>query len=163
MIRLSVPGSLLYRDLVLRVVESSCKLVQLPPEHVQEAGQRPPDDQFDTQVVSAFSEAFNNIAIHGYRGAAGEVCVEIEVEHDALIIRLMDHGVTFDPTREVPRQPPGLPEGGMGLFILHQFMDEIAYEPGSPPAVPNVLRLVKRRGRGARSGRAGVAPNNDSR
>ena len=33
----------------------------------------------------------------------------------------------------------GLPESGMGLFIIRSFMDEVVYEPGSP----NVLRIAK--------------------
>jgi serine/threonine-protein kinase RsbW len=92
--------------------------------------------------VSAFGEAFNNIALHSYRaGPPGDVDIEIESEEDRIVIRLMDTGTSFDPASVTPPDMEDLPESGMGLFIMHSFMDEVDYRPGSP----NVLRLAKRR------------------
>ena len=34
----------------------------------------------------------------------------------------------------------------MGLFIMRATMDKVSYTRGTPPAVPNVLTLVKRFG-----------------
>ncbi|MBA3542668.1 MAG: hypothetical protein H0T79_23835, partial [Deltaproteobacteria bacterium] len=64
-IRLSVPGTLRYRALAVRVVGEAARLVSASPS-------RDPDDPmihdvrdpFDTAVVSAFMEIFNNVAIH---------------------------------------------------------------------------------------------------
>jgi serine/threonine-protein kinase RsbW len=145
MITLTVPGALLYRQLVLRVVESSCKLARarLRP------GQEQKRNEFDDEVVSAFSEAFNNVAIHGYAGRAGDVRVEIECEQDGLTIRMFDIGRSFDPS-EIGKPPAEeLPESGMGLYIIHSFMDRVSYLPGDPPGTPNLLVLHKRLRRGA--------------
>lgn len=147
MIRLSVPGSLEHREVVLRVVESSCKLVRL--RKLQELGQEAvlAQEQFETEVVSALGEAFNNVAIHGYGSGnqAGEVVLEIEATADAIVIRLKDYGTGFDPS-VVPAPDLGqLPESGMGMFIISSFMDSVVYERGSPPDSPNVLCLIKRR------------------
>jgi serine/threonine-protein kinase RsbW len=143
MIRLSVPGSLSYRDLVLRVVESGCKLVEPAPVGVQDASQ---GDDFEHQLVSAFGEAFNNVAIHGYRGAPpGEVRIEIEPEPGKLTLRMFDWGKSFDPTLAAATAPPALSESKMGLYIIRSFADEVRYRAGSPPNEPNVLELVKRR------------------
>jgi serine/threonine-protein kinase RsbW len=147
MIRLSVPGSLLYRELVLRAVESSCKLVRpdSDSDDLQEpshgAGTR--DDQFETQLVSAVGEAFNNIALHAYGAAAtGRVEIEITPLSDRLTIVLRDTGKSFDPGSVPPPDLEGLPESGMGLFIIRSFVDLVEYEAGRDGA-PNLLRLVK--------------------
>jgi serine/threonine-protein kinase RsbW len=145
MITLTVPGSLLYRQLVLRVVESSCKLARsnLSGGHEQKRS------ELDDELLSAFSEAFNNVAIHGYCERQGEVRVEIEPEHDGITIRLYDTGRSFDPD-EIGKPPvEELPESGMGLYIIHSFMDVVSYHPGDPPRTPNLLVMHKRLRRGA--------------
>jgi serine/threonine-protein kinase RsbW len=55
---------------------------------------------------------------------------------------MTDTGQSFDPDTIGPPELDELPEGGMGLFIMRSFMDEVDYHPGPP----NVLRLKKRRG-----------------
>lgn len=135
MITLTVPGKLTHRALVLRVIESSCKLVR---------GNAPGRDWFDNQVVSAFSEAFNNVAIHGYRDRPGEVRIEIETAPDGITIRMLDAGRSLDPARLSNPSLHDLPESGMGLYIIHSFVDSVTYEPRSPPDGLNVLCLKKR-------------------
>jgi serine/threonine-protein kinase RsbW len=142
MVRLSVPGSLVYRNLAIRVVASSCKLVGCD---LQGAGHAIADE-FDSEVVSAFGEAFNNIAIHGYAGGPpGDIEIEIEIEVDAITIRLRDMGRTYDPFAVPPPKLERLPESGMGLYIIQSFMDRVAYSPGNPPEKANELWLYKRR------------------
>ena len=102
-------------------------------------------DQFATEVVSAFSEAFNNIVLHGYDGVPQQD-IEIRIVHRSvsettreLSIELRDEGRVFDPGQYL-ELPDELPERGMGLFIIRSFMDEMRYVAGPP----NVLTLVKR-------------------
>jgi serine/threonine-protein kinase RsbW len=129
LIRLSVPGTLQYRDLAMRFVTAACKLV--------EPGAVPRD--FDDKVVSAFGEAFNNVALHAYRERRGELHVEVELLPDRMTLRLLDHGASFD-LDGVPRPDLDLlHESGMGVFIIRSFMDEVTYTPG----VPNVLSMTK--------------------
>jgi len=149
MIRLSVPGTLKYRALVLRVVASSCKLLRSEAQGLQEASHELQAEEFDAQVVSAIGEAFNNIAIHGYRpGSVGDVQIEIGPLPDGIELCMMDHGVTFDLSLAEPirpsNEPDQLPESGMGLYIIRSFMDTVAYRAGAGPEQPNVLRLTKR-------------------
>ncbi|HWZ89080.1 MAG TPA: ATP-binding protein [Polyangiaceae bacterium] len=151
MIRLSVPGTLLFRDVVLRVTASTCKLMRssalnaqlVTPEIKQEPSRE--DHEFDDKVVSAVGEAFNNVAIHAYRGgAAGTVDLEFEIGQDRITIRLLDTGVAFEPGKELTPDFTALPESRMGLYIVRSFMDEVTYRRGNPPTVPNVLTLSKR-------------------
>ena len=140
---LHLPGLLIYRDLVLAVVAEVCRTkVSSAGEHLQ-AGRGPHDFQFE--IVSAVSEAFNNVALHG---SSGGVVPQLEIEllsdQDFIVIHMKDTGQSFDPMLlDAPRlrAMPELPESGMGLFIITSFMDEVEYRPG----VPNVLRMLKRR------------------
>jgi serine/threonine-protein kinase RsbW len=144
MVRLSVPGTLLYRDLILRVVTSFCRLARTTAQSKQEASRAPSDD-FDEKVVSAVGEAFNNVAIHGYRGRPpGNVELELEFLGDGVEIRLFDTGAAFDPTHGPAPQVSSLPESNMGLFIIRSCVDSVTYRSGGSPAVPNVLTLTKR-------------------
>ena len=80
MIRLTVPGTLEYRDVAMRVVTAAAKLVEPGPE----------SDEFDAEVVSALGEAFNNIAIHGYADHGGEIEIEIDVQRDRMVLRMLE-------------------------------------------------------------------------
>lgn len=136
MIRLSVPGTLVYRDVAVRVVGSAARILRC------DAPQQGSDlaDEFASQIVSAFGEAFNNLVIHGYRGMTpGRVDIEARNVNGVFELELRDHGRAFDPSshREMPDE---LPEGGMGLFIMRSFVDELRYCEGPP----NVLTMVKR-------------------
>lgn len=134
MIHLRVPGQLAYRDLANRAVSAACKLV--PASRMDRAR----STNFTHEVVSAIGEAFNNVAIHGYKGIEpGDVCFDITTEPDRMEIRVSDYGHAFDPQAVPVPDLDGLPESGMGLFIIRSFMDDVRYLAGSP----NVLVLTK--------------------
>lgn len=136
MIRVRVPGALKYRDLAVRAVAAACKLVG--------SGDAPPPGprrEFDDQVISAFSEAFNNAALHSYRGRPlGDVEIEMNVGKEGITIRMLDFGNSFDFSNVPEPDLDALPESGLGLFIIKSFMDEVTYQPGAP----NVLSMTKR-------------------
>jgi len=127
MIRLQVPSRLEYRDLAIRTVASACKLVP-----------RVRDD-FSHGVISAFSEALNNVVLHGYGIDGGDIQIEIEVGRDRLIICLMDYGRSFDLEAVPPPDLESLPESGLGVFIMRSFMDDVTYVGG----IPNRLSMTK--------------------
>jgi serine/threonine-protein kinase RsbW len=92
-------------------------------------------------VISAVGEAFNNIAVHGYRDARpGVVEIDVAVDRRGLAVEMRDYGRSFDPRHATPPDLDALPESGMGIFIMNEVMDEVDYRPGRP----NVLTLVKR-------------------
>lgn len=145
-IRLTVPGTLHYRAIAVRVVAEAARLVSC-------SAQRDPEDPlsndvrhpFDTAVVSAFMEIFNNIAIHAYnRKGGGAIEIAITPTERDLVIEVRDHGSPFDIDEVAPLPSEldenTLPEGGMGIHIAKTMLDEISYEPGPP----NLWRLCKR-------------------
>jgi anti-sigma regulatory factor (Ser/Thr protein kinase) len=146
-IRLTIPGTLRYRAIAVRVVAEAARLVsasaRVDPKDPFMLDVRHP---FDTAVVSAFMEIFNNIAIHAYqRREGGMIELSITPDDRELVIELRDDGRPFDIDRVEP--PPiglddddSLPEGGMGIHIAKTMLDEMTYEPGPP----NLWRLCKR-------------------
>lgn len=144
-IRLTVPGTLRYRGVAVRAVAEAARLVSC-------SEQRDPNDPlsndvrdpFDTAVVSAFAEIFNNVAIHAYqRKGGGTIEIAITLTEAELVIEVKDHGRPFDlhavPPVPAELDPDSLPEGGMGIHIAKTMLDEMTYEPGPP----NLWRLRK--------------------
>lgn len=152
-IRLCVPGTLRYRDLAVRIVAEAARLVSRSshraPNDLLDQDVR---DPFDTAVVSAFAEIFNNIVVHAYRRkGGGTIDIAITPNERELVIEVEDQGDPFD-LDDVPPLPSeldvdALPEGGMGIHIAKTMLDEVSYEPGPP----NLWRLCKRFSGGARA------------
>jgi serine/threonine-protein kinase RsbW len=146
-ISLTVPGALQYRDVAVRVVGAACKLFSRGASDSTPPGLSASNDLADemvSQVVSAFSEAFNNLALHGYKGVTpGNIEIRVDLvtdsEGNAIVVEIKDTGRVFDPAQHMDL-PEELPERGMGLFIIRSFMDDVAYRGGPP----NVLTLKKK-------------------
>jgi len=132
-IRLEVQGILEHRDVALRAVSAACRL---PVRGSREDRFQ----EFRNQVVSAVGEAFNNIAIHGYRGRdPGVVEIRVVATQDQLSVELRDYGSSYDPGEASPPDLEALPESGLGVFIIKNFVDRVEYTPGEP----NILKLTK--------------------
>ncbi|HYU16847.1 MAG TPA: ATP-binding protein [Candidatus Acidoferrum sp.] len=148
-IRLTLPADLRFRDVAVRAVAEACRLVSPsryahgshPRVHSPSSTQTIDlSDRFAAEVVSAVSEIFNNIAIHGYGGeGSGDVTLEMTIRGDRLVIVISDQGSAFDPSRVPLPELESLPEGGMGIHIAKACLDELNYTPGPP----NVWRLTK--------------------
>lgn len=99
------------------------------------------------QVELCVVEAVTNAIKHAYNNQPGfSVQINFAVYSDKLVINVCDEGrpmpalvvpsLDFDPT-----DLEHLPEGGMGLFLIHQIMDEVTYVSQHGK---NVLTMVKR-------------------
>ncbi len=145
-IRLTVPGTLRYRPIAVRVVSEAARLVSASASNPDDDPQvHDVRDPFDTAVVSAFMEIFNNVAIHAYkRREVGTIEIVITPDERQLVIEIKDQGQPFDidGVAELPEEldEHSLPEGGMGIHIAKTMLDEMTYEPGPP----NLWRLCKR-------------------
>ena len=99
-------------------------------------------------IQLATDEAASNVIEHAYGGnAEAQFDVSCEFRNDRLVITLLDHGKTFEPSRvEEPNLNADLLErkiGGLGIYLMHKLMDEVRYE--TTPA-GNRLTLIKRKG-----------------
>jgi serine/threonine-protein kinase RsbW len=146
-IRLTMPGTLEYRPLAVRLVAEAARLVSGSERRdPRGADAHEIHHPFDTAVVSAFMEIFNNVAVHAYEREPGLIEIEVSFtpNHDELVIDVTDHGTPFDPrnVRPLPQEldDDSLPESGMGMHIATAMVDELAYHPGPP----NLWRMSKR-------------------
>lgn len=147
-IRLTVPADLRFRDVAVRLVAEACRMV-VRPRPIQQSPaaaattsstQLDLSDRFSAEMVSAVSEIFNNIAIHGFADRpAGEVEIEVTVAGDHLAVEICDQGAAFDLSQVPKPELDKLPEGGMGIHIAKACVDELDYIPGPP----NVWRMTK--------------------
>jgi serine/threonine-protein kinase RsbW len=105
------------------------------------------------QVKLCIAEAVNNAIIHAY-GRQGGRTVEVEVERlaDRVVCRIADFGKPMPegtlrqkPQLDYcPKDISALPEGGMGLYIMHQVMDRVDYESKDGRNVLTLTRLARK-------------------
>ncbi len=130
-IAISLPCDLRYRNAVAELIEQFC------------AGKE--DSQTRSkicmQVHTAFIEAFNNLAMHAYAGI-GPVEIDAERCGQELVIRLKDHGKSFDYEGIKDPDLSAIPDSGYGIYIIRRFMRKVEYSPGLDGS-QNVLRMVK--------------------
>jgi serine/threonine-protein kinase RsbW len=128
-LHIEVPSCLVYRDSVGALILQIC-------ERLEREGLEP-GTAF--QVVSAFNEAFNNVALHSANGA---VQVLVELSETELCIEMRDYGPPFDYSSVPMPDLDDLPESGLGVFIMRSFMTRVDYTPRTE-RTPNVLRMVR--------------------
>lgn len=145
-IRFTSPCSLRHRALAVRLVAEACRLARGDGAGDEQSLSFDLRDPFDAELVSAFAEIYNNIALHAYaRRDSGTVEIAIHIDSGAMTVEIRDTGVAFDPSSIPEPDLDALPEGGMGLHIARAMLDQVEYEPGPP----NLWRLVKRHRRAA--------------
>lgn len=95
----------------------------------------------------AVVEALNNAIEHAYRGRPGQLVeVRLSLDGGRLLVEVSDHGQPMSDPR--PRPPEfdaqdlsTLPEGGLGLFLIHQIMDQVQYRSRQGR---NTLKMTKK-------------------
>jgi serine/threonine-protein kinase RsbW len=112
-------------------------------DHECARGGVPQDAAFALRLAA--EEAFVNIVRHAYTGGAGPVRSSLTRDDQGITITFTDEAPPFDP-RDVP--PPDLDaeladrrEGGLGLHLIRQLMDEVHYRYRA--GAGNTLELVK--------------------
>jgi len=109
------------------------------------------------QVKVCLAEAVNNAIIHAYGRQRGHrVEVEVEVHADRVVCRVADRGRAMPAgiLRQKPRldycpqDVAALPEGGMGLYIIHQVMDRVEYDSEQGRNVLTLTKLAQPQGKG---------------
>jgi serine phosphatase RsbU (regulator of sigma subunit)/anti-sigma regulatory factor (Ser/Thr protein kinase) len=77
-------------------------------------------------------ELINNIVDHGYRGAPGEIALELTLGRDTVVLTVADEAPAFDPISVPPPPPPASLEeatiGGYGLHLVRSATDAFDYE-----------------------------------
>jgi len=86
------------------------------------------------QIETCIVEAVTNVIKHAYRNETGhDVTVFIKLYLDQITFLVCDTGKSMNPEQSAdlefdPDDLENLPEGGMGLFIIHKIMNEVSYK-----------------------------------
>lgn len=132
-IKLIIDSSLDNVPLVGNAVNKICSLIPLSEV-----------ESYQTEVCIV--EACNNVIKHAYRNESNhEVEVIMSLHSDKLTFEICDTGHKLEkrPVSNLdfdPKNIEKLPEGGMGLFIMHNLMNEVDYRSVNGT---NVLTLSK--------------------
>ena len=98
------------------------------------------------EIELVIEEMLTNICYYAYRGKAGEVEVQCNVdEARCLQIEISDTGVPFDilsvSSPDVTSDLTTRAVGGLGLFLVRKMVDEITYRRANDH---NIVRLIVR-------------------
>jgi serine/threonine-protein kinase RsbW len=111
------------------VLENVSAAIDCVTKSAREAGF---DEGVLYQLQLAVDEACANVVQHAYEGMeAGDVEVSCSFDDEYLVIRVRDWGRSFVP-EDVPEPDVDAPLeerslGGLGLFLIRQCMDQVAF------------------------------------
>jgi len=99
----------------------------------------------------AVGEACTNAVQHAYGGENGTLSITCEVYPDRIVIQVADKGKGFDYGAIKERMRPinphldvdHIPEGGLGLYLIHALMDEVEVQ-GEAGVVVSMTKYVRR-------------------
>jgi anti-sigma regulatory factor (Ser/Thr protein kinase) len=97
------------------------------------------------QISLAIDEALCNIIKHGYdKRPDGRICLSLwAIENEPPCLRLVieDEARQVDPSSIQSRDLDDVRPGGLGVYLIHEIMDEVVYE--QRPDVGMRLTMVK--------------------
>jgi anti-sigma regulatory factor (Ser/Thr protein kinase) len=104
----------------------------------------PADESIIFQLQLVLTEAATNVIRHAYQGQSGQpIELMLETHADQVRLTLYYNGQAFDPRTVSPPDFDGSREGGFGVYMMEQWVDQVTYflEDDGRRAV----RLVKKR------------------
>lgn len=130
-IELRVPRTTQYLGLVRRVVAIAAERVGFEPEEVD-------------KVELAVDEACSNAVLYG-QDEAGQLHVVVEITEERFTIVLRENGPAFAFEEKgnfsVEDHYEQVDYGGLGIYIIKNFMDEVTYE--HTDELGNVITMSK--------------------
>jgi anti-sigma regulatory factor (Ser/Thr protein kinase) len=88
----------------------------------------PDDEEAIAQLELALDEAATNVIVHAYEREEGRpIEMVVEAGADRVGVGLYHRGRDFDPAAAPPPSFDGSREGGFGLYLIQQCVDEVRY------------------------------------
>jgi serine/threonine-protein kinase RsbW len=110
-------------------------------EHWQEG---PADEDPIQQLALALTEAASNVILHGFQGQQHKsIGLTVDVGDDQVCVTLRHSGKPFDPQSAAPPVFDGSREGGFGLYLIRECVDEVRY--GQDDEGRCLIHLVQKR------------------
>ncbi|HKZ15619.1 MAG TPA: ATP-binding protein [Solirubrobacterales bacterium] len=88
------------------------------------------DDAAIADLQLAMTEALSNVIRHSYEGRPGEqVQLLLDIDESRLALGIRDRGLPFDAERYRPPDLDQPADGGYGVFLIEELMDEVSRRP----------------------------------
>jgi anti-sigma regulatory factor (Ser/Thr protein kinase) len=132
-------------DLELRIPNDLAAMARLADAVARFVAAHQLSDAVANALNVCVDEAVSNAINHGYAaGARGEIAVRLARRADRVVLEIEDDGAPFDPL-QAPEPDLSLPLaerpiGGLGVHLMRNLMDEVAY---ARVGDKNLLKLVK--------------------
>jgi serine/threonine-protein kinase RsbW len=82
------------------------------------------------EVEVAMTEALSNVIRYSHEGRPGEeVLLSLDIDDAKLKLGIRDRGKPFEPERYSPPNLDEPDEGGYGIFLIEELMDEVTRRP----------------------------------
>jgi serine/threonine-protein kinase RsbW len=82
-------------------------------------------------LVQAVDEWVTNVIVHGYRGEAGPIEIELVPDGAEVVVHIRDQAPAFDPATAPPFDPnlplERRPAGKMGIHLIRELCDRFEY------------------------------------
>jgi len=86
------------------------------------------DEEGIAKLELALNEAVTNVIKHAYEGQSGErIHIAAEATSERLTVNVCYHGKGFDPEAVPEPSFDGSRDGGFGLYIIRQCVDELSF------------------------------------
>lgn len=117
----------------LHLINDISQLTLLGPflDELSEKNELDPALRFQLDLV--LDEALTNVVSYAYPGLSDQpIRLTADVAEHQLVITITDQGVPFDPTQrpdvDINQSLEERPIGGLGIFLIRQYMDKYIYE-----------------------------------
>ncbi len=99
------------------------------------------EEVFEAQL--AVNEAVANVIKHAYRGEEkGRIDLHVNLDEEGnLVITIRDFGAKADPVSFQSRDLDDFREGGIGIYLMRNLMDEVTYDHS--PETGTILTMKK--------------------
>jgi serine/threonine-protein kinase RsbW len=88
------------------------------------------DAEAIAELEVAMTEALSNVIRHSYAEQPGErVLLSLHIDDDKLELGIRDRGRPFDAGAYAPPDLDEPSDGGYGVFLMEELMDEVTREP----------------------------------
>lgn len=115
------------REFLLSGISEQKNIVR---ELLEDLSRQEVPEEVVNDIRLAIVEGINNAFLHGNKNTQGKVAVAWALNNKSLRFEIADQGpgFTYQPDQlEKRREEDLLMEGGMGIFLIQQVMDEIFY------------------------------------
>ena len=88
------------------------------------------DDVAISEVELALTEALSNVIGHSYEGRPrDQLLLSLDIDESRVVLGINDRGRPFDPAGYRPPDLDQPADGGYGVFLIEELMDEVSRQP----------------------------------